>query len=1636
MPQQNMQELAHALFQYIKEVCQLTQKEIFDVDKQPAWVLLSQLDDPACVKLYSRDTVDDETVNNDGKLFSFRKPEFTVCPAPDASLLRWLQPGWENYRKQPEYKESILPPQEEATESESEVPEEVEEKDAGQLTPQPEFFKDDPARVALYKSWLETRNAWVEREKHTERLRDTFTDLYTMNHEYSQQPDALEIVIGNGLLTDKENKEIHHPLFFKRVQFTLDAVNNTLELYDTDEPPQMYLSMFSDMEGVNVDIVRPLEQKAIEENIHPLDHHECGDFLRSVTHLLHASNCYLNENEQTAHGDERIVVRWEPYIILRKKPNGTIKVMETILTDVDQGAPVPPTVAGILGGTEKETKENAEEAENDAPSDEFEAHDLPLEDEEILLPKPANREQMGIVRKIEHSSTVLVQGPPGTGKTHTIANLLGHFLAQGKTVLVTSQTSKALMVLKDKVPKELQPLCVAAMGDNQADMQRSIDSIIEHTTPCNYALQRRAAEQLKASRHHYVAQHESLLALIPAPVKKGAPFPLAPDELQWLYASNEQLTAQEERELAVGLPSENELMDTEQFAEGLELQQNLNLQLQNINAGGKVKLVWRANRYAVVNQLTDQIYAQKGDAAAETALRDALTVYTENAIPAWATFAIADGAEDGLARKRWEQLISLIDETYTKAQPVLEGQLTKPVKILAGTYETLTAPFSELLTDAQKHGQVKKGLFMAKEKKNALDAVTIADKTPTTLDDMQRVTAFFEVQSLRERLGLLWDSLIAAHGTRRFADLGNEPERICHQQLKAIEFWVNWYRKGRIDLCGLALKAGLGDALIQPVHSLAMMTDEKAAAALRHITNLMRPAVYLLHLVNALYSFTHSRENTLELLKNCSDSVICADLQVAIEAESAEQYEAALNQLSAIQEKEEVQRKRTLLLDKISECAPAWANSIRNRTGEHGNASVPENIIEAWKVHQLSMLVDEIINTPLRDAEKRVTDLTAKFRKETEKLASAQAWLHLQYRIDRNPQMRQILNGWKMTVTKIGKGTGKNAPALREEARKLMIQCQAAVPAWIMPVSNVMNSVDPAETKYDIVIVDEASQSDITAAAILYMGKKIIVVGDDEQVSPMAVGIDDSKIQNLMTMFIKGKIPNAHLWDAKMSLYDIAELNYRPLMLREHFRCVPDIIGYCNMLSYEGKIKPLREAGSSPFKTAMVSYRVKGTRRGRNKINEEEAAAVVALIQACLEQPEYANKSFGVISLLGDDQTKLIERKLYDAIPIAEYEKHHILCGNASNFQGDERDVIFLSMVDSNNGTGPLSMASGEGQGSNGKAMKQRYNVAVSRAKDQLWVVHSLDYTADLKPGDMRRRLLEYVTNLGTVAAKASEIEEASDSPFEAAVAKALVGKGYHIVQQWQVGAYYIDMIAICGKKRIAIECDGERWHSGDKIREDMERQAILERLGWRFIRIRGSEYYRNPAQTIERVVSELIAAGIQPEASDIAGGSREKDALLEKVKMRAGQLLCEGDSEIMHEDAAPQVEIELQPQQEPPVQAEQPSERQAEQITMPFELVDLPPIKEKEPEKPKESGEEQLVMPLPEDDLLAALAERGFCYLDNRKSSGLLWVYYDSGKVEQLIELRNKFGFQSKLEKRGAKATGNQTAWCITWKK
>ena len=314
------------------------------------------------------------------------------------------------------------------------------------------------------------------------------------------------------------------------------------------------------------------------------------------------------------------------------------------------------------------------------------------------------------------------------------------------------------------------------------------------------------------------------------------------------------------------------------------------------------------------------------------------------------------------------------------------------------------------------------------------------------------------------------------------------------------------------------------------------------------------------------------------------------------------------------------------------------------------------------------------------------------------------------------------------------------------------------------------------------------------------------------------------------------------------------------LSLSEHFRCLPAIIGFSNRISYNGKIKPLRDPSSSNLR-AVVPYRVHGTREGKQKINKEEALEVVALIGAMCEHESYAGRSIGVISLLGDEQAKLIESHLRKTLSVAEIEGRKIVCGNAAQFQGDERDVMLLSMVDSNEGDGPMRMV---GEGAN-ELYKKRYNVAASRAQNQMWILHSMDYMTDLKPGDLRRELLDYAHN-DAQSQVASDMANPTESEFERLVLEAILQRGYRVKTQYSIGYYRIDMVVEQDGRKLAVECDGERWHSGtEKIAEDLARQAVLERLGWRFHRIRGSQFFRDPDQALLKLWTRLNQLDISP---------------------------------------------------------------------------------------------------------------------------------------------------------------------------
>ena len=169
-------------------------------------------------------------------------------------------------------------------------------------------------------------------------------------------------------------------------------------------------------------------------------------------------------------------------------------------------------------------------------------------------------------------------------------------------------------------------------------------------------------------------------------------------------------------------------------------------------------------------------------------------------------------------------------------------------------------------------------------------------------------------------------------------------------------------------------------------------------------------------------------------------------------------------------------------------------------------------------------------------------------------------------------------------------------------------------------------------------------------------------------------------------------------------------------------------------------------------------------------------------------------------------------------------ERHSIRVGDPTAFQGDERDIMFVSLVAQKDDT-PLS----------GLRYEQRFNVALSRARDRTYLVRSLDLEQLRTSDQLRRKLLEhfrcpYPSESTDLADRRSRCE----SDFEREFFDLLSERGFRIDTQVRVGSFRIDIV-VEGEndRRVAIECDGDRYHGPDKWPDDMMRQRVLERSGW-----------------------------------------------------------------------------------------------------------------------------------------------------------------------------------------------------------
>jgi very-short-patch-repair endonuclease len=622
---------------------------------------------------------------------------------------------------------------------------------------------------------------------------------------------------------------------------------------------------------------------------------------------------------------------------------------------------------------------------------------------------------------------------------------------------------------------------------------------------------------------------------------------------------------------------------------------------------------------------------------------------------------------------------------------------------------------------------------------------------------------------------------------------------------------------------------------------------------------------------NATVVFNKVQDVMLKCTREPESPPVVSEMHKAVTTRDEAGYSKSYKETADLEQKKLILAHRTELCKRLIQSPAKFiAEEFANDPYQPFWADRFSHFSESWRWAQACTWLREYIDKlNEQNISLELDYVETKINRTVSLLASEMAWGHCFARL--KDSERQHLMAWAEATKRVGKGTGKHAEKHRRNAREHMEHCRSAIPAWVMPLYRVAETVEPGVDKYDVVIIDEASQSGPDALFLQFLAKQIIVVGDDKQISPLSIGIPIQEVDWLREQYI-ADIPHKDALGPESSFFDLSGILFSGrIVLREHFRCMPEIIQFSNNQFYSATpLIPLRQYPPKclePVKTYHVAngYRDGGTRTPRNL---PEAEVIVAKIKECCDASEYDGKTMGVISLLGEYQARLIEEMLLKTVGPEEMAKRNIVCGDAYAFQGDERDVMFLSLVAAPPGTDGTSLVA-----LTTPEASRRFNVAASRAKDQMWLFHTPTINDFGNHECLRYRLLEYCQNyhkpshgvdfdiqqLRTIAntvnrAKFGKPGEYNaqyskhfDSWFEVDVFLKIVDRGYQVRPQFEVAKYYIDLVIEGATNKLAVECDGDRWHSEPEQRErDIDRERILKRSGWTFWRVRGSEFYFN----------------------------------------------------------------------------------------------------------------------------------------------------------------------------------------------
>jgi very-short-patch-repair endonuclease len=1366
-----------------------------------------------------------------------------------------------------------------------------------------------------YARYLESAwQPWAEAERRRRRLARLYVQLFTLHQEMSGaiSEAQVELVWGVGLGVWRHGvTTVAYPLITRLVDLSFNPQTGAAEVRPRDLDPRLELDFYAAVDRPGVAQAEKLAREYLARattTLSPFEADTYGPLLDIAKNCLNStgeleSGAILFGDLALAQPDDQLKVS-RSWVLFARPRSTNVLVQDldkfTLLLRNASDAPLPEAVSSLVTEPAAQTTPVVLPAFRGVSAGATAAGDL-------CFPKPFNDEQVRVVQLLETHDGVVVQGPPGTGKTHTIANIICHWLASGRRVLVTSMQEPALAVLRDQLPEELRPLAIALLASEHEGIQQFEESIQRIATGVQSIDPAVAAREIARLQETIGALHVRITR-IDTDVSRWARLNLLPIDLggdvvdpldaaqevvahsgvfEWLpdrlgagpqYAprfGDEDLVQLEQARRHLGedvtyaacsLPSPAAFPDTTVLVQAhQDLLRSGRITAELRNGELPVRVDASADGAADAQALAGQIERVR-------ALRAEIAEVGKTWVPAVrerlraATAGHEFGLLEGLGRE------------LEQAGQARRAYLARPVTVPPP--DELASGFVQAVDNL---AQGKRpfgfgGVFgRAAQTKRTLDSVRVGGQVAVGAGDWQHVAGYLALQSKWRELAQRWNTLAPELGLetvaaddpngglaassqyalyKRVKALVVEEAELVRQTTRVFPAWAAAYRLDRDPAALAELERVLVHQQATQQLSQVWAVKERMQRALEGTGGRVSEDI------RAFVAGTLGDPAVDEggLLARWS----------ALMAELA-RVRALAPQLAVVAE----------VTQRIADSgAPQLAQRLRRPADTREEPLQPERLRAAWRLRRLATHLAMIDSQDEFEKLARLRrDLEHDLARAYHDLVVARTWLKLAE--NATPRARAALQAYLNAVQKIGKGTGKRAVRYRQDARAAAADANHAVPCWIMPHYRVSESL-PAELGcFDLVIIDEASQSDLSALPALLRAQKILIVGDDRQVSPEGVGMEEEKVKSLMQRFLSDQVP---LYRAQMSpersVYDLAKVVFARsgVMLKEHFRCVAPIIEYSKREFYHHELRPLRlPRPSERLDPPLVDVFIEDGER-KDGLNPAEIEFIVQEIARIASDPRMARRSIGVVSLLGEDQALKVWDRLADELGPQALQRHTIACGDARTFQGKERDIMFLSMVCAPNDVGaPLAR----------EMFAQRFNVAGSRARDRMYLVRSVALEHLSESDRLRRGLLAHFSRpFLEEEARVDDPRDLCSSFLERELYDWLVLRRYRVTPQVRVGGYRIDLVVEGANNdaRLAVECDGDKHGGPESWAEEVRRQRVLERAGWPFWRCFAASFVRRREAVLADLTASLAACSIEPDG--IAGGQPLVLAELRRVRM------------------------------------------------------------------------------------------------------------------------------------------------------